>query len=379
MLVAVQMLLFIIGVSYASKPFGNCAHYSSRKAEIETTIEVGEDEEGYPCHYEHHKVDCYDEQLKTTFIKLVPELENNVVKELKMEKNQITALYESQIMPSQAANIEKLDFSYNLICYIEDGAFSGMNKLEELDLSFNYLEELGDETFGLLPKLMDLKLRNNRLQNLTNPVFEELRSLKYLNLENNPIGFLSRDTFRDLDELEELNLDNTELRFVDKEWFYELPKLKTLLLRRNKFLVAPVLYLPSLERLDISSNPIIELNAHAFEGLDHLQELTISNMSQMWAIEECAFCGLNRLKRLLIYKCPMLYYIDPEAYGPKHYFQNQIEIVDLARNNLTSLSKSLFPWRNVTSLKLSDNPWHCDCNLAWMNDPKLNIQDGDPL
>ena len=261
-LAALQLLLFIIGVSYASKPFGNCAHYAGRKAEKETTIEVGEDSDGFPCHYEHHKVDCYDEQLKTTLIKLVPQLENNVVKELKMEKNQLTALYEDQIMPSQAVHIVKLDFSYNTICYIEDGAFGGMNNLEELDLSFNYLEELGDETFGLIPNLIDLKLQNNRLRNLTNPVFEELRNLKYLNLENNPIGALSPDTFRDLDELEELNLDNTELSYVDKEWFY-LPKLKTLLLRRNKFLVAPRLYgLPSLDRLDISNNPIIELNGH---------------------------------------------------------------------------------------------------------------------
>src|SRR5690349_21754712 len=118
---AVQIFLFIISVSYASKSFANCAHYESRKAEIETPTLVCEDEEEGPCHFEGHKVDCYNGQLKTTFIKLAPRLEKNIVKELRMEKNGLTALYEEQIMPSQAANIEKVDFSYNHICFIEEG------------------------------------------------------------------------------------------------------------------------------------------------------------------------------------------------------------------------------------------------------------------
>lgn len=56
-------------------------------------------------------------------------------------------------------------------------------------------------------------------------------------------------------------------------------------------------------------------------------------------------------------------------------------IVDLRFNNLMSLSEDFAPPRGVETLRISNNPWRCDCNLRWMinfSNRLVNFTEEDP-
>ncbi|KAJ8029715.1 Protein slit [Holothuria leucospilota] len=44
-------------------------------------------------------------------------------------------------------------------------------------------------------------------------------------------------------------------------------------------------------------------------------------------------------------------------------------VLDLRSNQITTLSEGFRSPLGVQAIKLSDNPWHCDCNLRWITDP----------
>ena len=45
-----------------------------------------------------------------------------------------------------------------------------------------------------------------------------------------------------------------------------------------------------------------------------------------------------------------------------------IKGLNLARNNFKSISKKLRNQKHLTKVWLSDNPFHCDCDMVWMKD-----------
>ena len=51
----------------------------------------------------------------------------------------------------------------------------------------------------------------------------------------------------------------------------------------------------------------------------------------------------------------------------------QVESVVYRRNSLSSLSEHLLNWSYVKILQLSDNLWHCDCDMKWLQQTIFNI------
>ena len=43
-----------------------------------------------------------------------------------------------------------------------------------------------------------------------------------------------------------------------------------------------------------------------------------------------------------------------------------IKNVYLSNNALTSISSSLLPWKELDTVRLDGNPWHCDCRFSWI-------------
>ncbi|VDP19482.1 unnamed protein product [Soboliphyme baturini] len=326
-----------------------------------------------PCRCKNGVANCDDEQLQTANLTVD---KGTVISQLNIRNNMIQSLRKGAILPGQERYLQVLDFRQNFIKDVGNQAFMGMTSLRDLLLPQNKISVLRQGMFDNLDySLVNLDLSNNLLRTFSGPVFSGLSVLHYLNLNDNPIASFDNETFEGLYELVELTVDNALLTTIDENAFLSLRKVQVLSFRNNHFETVPVFRgLSSLQKLDLSENPIHVVPSHAFKWVPNIQYLNLKFMPHLERVQDCAFCGLHGLKQLIMYGCARLTSIDTFAFGPSQYFKEDILVVDLSNNSLSTLDMHLLPWKNVSSIKLFDNPWTCDCNLRWMRDPDLKFQ-----
>ena len=74
--------------------------------------------------------------------------------------------------------------------------------------------------------------------------------------------------------------------------------------------------------------------------------------------------GLNLSGNQIKYICE-----DVTAYILK---SSSIKLLDLSRNNLTKLPKKIVNARSLVDMRLSNNPFECDCDMLWLKDWMTN-------
>jgi Leucine-rich repeat (LRR) protein len=174
----------------------------------------------------------------------------------------------------------------------------------------------------------------------------------------------------------DLSIDHAELSNLPLDSFKSLSKLETLSMRHNRFKVIPLeemRWLSQLRHIDLSGNPIVTINSNSFRHNSHLRIVTFRNMPSLAYVEDCAFCNIHELRTLEIANCSKLTDVDPEAFGRDNVYFKSIETIDLENNSLTTLDEDMLSWGNVSVIRLGGNPWECDCELLWMMDPKMKI------
>lgn len=117
-------------------------------------------------------------------------------------------------------------------------------------------------------------------------------------------------------------------------------------------------HLINLTWLDISHNEIEQLEVGIFHVSDWLDTLWI-NGNKYRSLNSGLFANLLHLEYVYAYE-NLISYIAPDA------FQNNPKLreVDLSDNKLTQLEKCWLDFPNLRDLKLTQNPWHCDCKLT---------------
>ena len=177
---------------------------------------------------------------------------------------------------------------------------TNFTKLDLLNLARNNIFKIVDYAFeNCCHKMQTLLLQGNRLTAIEPRKLMGLDSLKYLYLQKNQLTEIPSD-FVYYHTLERLDLSTNQIKQLESYAFTHLKDLKYLHLQENKISVIQENAfdnLRNLEWLELMENKIETLKEDMFYELKSLIHLDL-NFNNISLVEEGAFNGLNRLKRL---------------------------------------------------------------------------------
>lgn len=231
------------------------------------------------------------------------------------------------------------------------------------------LSSVAADAFELLNGLETLELGRNRLTNVSKISLNPLRNLRKLDLSYNKLTALPNELFKDLPKLEEIDLGGNQVQFTEN-LFNGTNALTKLFCNDCHLKDVPTISLRkiiNLQHLELNENPFRSLQDHNFHGLRQIQELSLDNCS-LSVISELALQPFHMLRVLNIGHNQ----ISSIPVGTFHYCWNSLKELYLESNLFTSLDENLAPWHTLEKLKLGNNPWHCDCHLAWIKNISTN-------
>ncbi|XP_042337500.1 toll-like receptor 13, partial [Plectropomus leopardus] len=234
--------------------------------------------------------------------------------ELDLSHNNLEELSEASLR--SVKQLRSLDLASNALSRVPLGV-RGLSLLEFLDLSSNVIGELGCSDFLNLTRLAQLYLKSNRISTLKGCVFQNLNDLKVLNVGENGVHVLV-DFFKlNLQKLEVLDLNMNILMQLKTGDFKNMSSLKSLYLESSKFYVA---------------------HKGAYDGLNNLLTLSVTQFfGDMDSIAN-AFRGLQRLESLKIHLT--------SSYDSKSSQQNN------------ETHSSISPLAFLKSLLIQNYDWH---------------------
>lgn len=351
-------------------------------------------------------VNCGEGQLDVLPIALNPSIQRLVIKNNKIKTIDSSIQFYAELI--------YLDLSINHLFNIPARTFNYQKKLEELHLNHNKIGSINNKTFVGLNSLTVLNLRGNFIDTIERATFSSLQKLEELNLGQNRISRIEIASFENLPNLRVLVLDDNQLSVVPSQALAPLTNLAELFLGINSFRTIPTgsfQELTRLTKLDLNGAALLNISLGAFHGLEnslrqlglsdnHLQRIPTVHMSELSRLEELslgqndfeiipegAFVGLKNLKHLEISGSMHLRKIQAGAFATNTNLESikissnkmlteveeaalsglpHLKHVVLRDNALTTLDEGLFPWSELHTLDLSENPIVCDCRILWL-------------
>nr|XP_053635814.1 leucine-rich repeat-containing protein 15-like [Cherax quadricarinatus] len=301
------------------------------------------------------------------------------------------------------ADTRSLDLGMNRLKALHKDSFNRLTQLVELDLNDNSLELLPNSLFYDLENLRHIKLHKNRLlylppdifqdarslrtikknlsraydtfahryvpfnavvQELPQQVFYKLKSLKHLKISRNELTRLPHGVFSNLFNLQELYLHNNNIENLPSGVFRDLYNLTFLELTSNRITQVhhkDFLNMNSLRSLFLGQNLVTQIKNRTFVGTSKLEKLYLFS-NKIENIELAAFSGLNSLSWLLLNNNLL-------RRLPREIFRRTPNLLRLQidSNKFMQLPEGLLEeLKRVEQVKLSMNPWHCDCFILYL-------------
>ncbi|XP_050544183.1 chaoptin isoform X2 [Daktulosphaira vitifoliae] len=347
-----------------------------------------------------------------------------VICDMDLSYNMITALPVFEMF-SRFKSLKKLNLAGNRLIRLEDSNFAALSHLRYLDLSSNndlVFENKGRTFLGLDQTLKYLRLKNISLINIPEL---PLPSLVHLDLSRNQIASISSEKASNLSSLQHLDLSNNEL-IGFPPIVMSLPQLNSLNLANNHIYDinnnSLTMGVQKLITLDISYLPLMSFETGALNKMISLRTLVISTFVAVKDFNVASCIGDIHTIRNLNLKVDKVSRIGKEFNGLLPYKLRNITIsgkalhllssdtllqgmqypslsltiyntslesisadffhnmgtvrnisLDIRNNSLKSFgnpSTNNLPKQHretfLTALKVSGNPWVCDCKIGWM-------------
>ncbi|XP_076032645.1 chaoptin [Oratosquilla oratoria] len=178
---------------------------------------------------------------------------------------------------SDVAFLRVLDLSHNHLRSLPGSAFRG-TLLETLKLSHNEFVTMPAAGLSEVERTLHyLDISNNHLEHLDSTMFYSFSNLIELNLASNKLTILPDNVFESLINLISLDLSGNPVRANFKELFHYTHKVQKLNLANIGFSSSPIIPLPNLIHLNLSSNLISEVEVQSIENLRLLRGLDLSH------------------------------------------------------------------------------------------------------
>nr|XP_027209491.1 leucine-rich repeat-containing protein 15-like [Penaeus vannamei] len=245
-----------------------------------------------------------------------------------------------QLVFYKLRRLKRLKLYENELTRLPYGVFTDLFDLQELHLQNNFIESLPTGVFGHLTNLTFLELTSNRIKAIEYRDFIALGNLRSLFLGQNSIIRISNKTFVEIEE----NMSIVHKNFIHHAFNYPgshrdaidlftVPHVQICKKNVNFYLLGT----PKLEKLYLFSNKIEDIELAAFSGLNNLAWLLLNN---------------NLLR-----------------YLPREIFRRTPSLLRLQidSNKFMQLPEGLLDeLQIVEQVKLSMNPWHCDCFILYL-------------
>lgn len=206
-----------------------------------------------------------------------------------------------QIICSQFANLESVDFSWMDVEELTENTLAGCTNLRWLRFWLNEIHTIHERAFANNRFLRYLDLDTNRFESLSENVFDGL-DLWGLELSGNAIT-IPNNLFSNLNNLTLLFLMDMGLTEINSQWLANLQNLETLSFFDNQLMAidnTTFANLRNLKALEISRNPFESISSGAFSQLTNLIELFMAGVG-IDEINSDWFTTLTNLEYLFLY------------------------------------------------------------------------------
>lgn len=232
----------------------------------------------------------------------------------------------------------------------------GLNSLQTLIIRDNNILLIPGSALGRLPKLSNLYLDYNRVAALSSDILGSIQAedIRYMSLSRNVIRELPGGSFQMFKNLMFLDLSGNSLAILNAEMFFGLENsIIELKLGQNKITnIGNIpLKLSRLKRLDLSHNNIVDIPRNAFESIENLTYLNLSNNHHL-APMPSNIIGLLKFLQVLDISNVGLRAVPSELFSKSPNLRS----IYLKNNKISEISDGTFnDLRNLTNVDLSYN------------------------
>ncbi|XP_012135360.1 leucine-rich repeat domain-containing glycoprotein 150 isoform X2 [Megachile rotundata] len=278
-----------------------------------------------------------------------------------------------------APSVTEFDFSFNGLTKLKRTAFSKMPSLTHINLRGNKLKEIDSLTFSTLDSLVEVDLSNNLLSDVPADLFYN-SGLQTLRIAGNNLSVLN--TLK-AEKLRLLDASNNKIKIITKDDLSDVPLLDQLIISSNglkRIHQHAFDNLNQLTHLDISNNKLTSWTEHHLRSNSRLQVLLMSDNPELetlpvfktYGLEydtysvyrfDCANCGLYYLEETTFHAMPAITRLNlsrnrltglPDGLLSR---LSSLRVLDLSDNTISSLDNNMFRGAvSLTKISLAGNP-----------------------